>query len=401
MTTKSVINSLLILLFPSLLLAQYPTRSNIHIGLVYPLSTNGTHAADYTNLCSFHAIAGVSKSELSFCATGFASIVKDTANGFIGSGFANIIGKDVMGGAFAGFINYTGNNVYGFAGAGVINVASGVEGVALAGFANIIANDVNGLQGAGFINVAKKSNTQLAGFINVAGEVPVAQAAGFINVSKKAGAQVAGFANVAEEVSGAQIAGFINIAKKVKGAQIAGFINIADSSEYPIGLINIVKNGEQAIGVSVNETGTTIAAFRSGGRILYGIIGLGANPTYNSAYAMQAGLGAHLPLSRAFRINFEASTTWLYDFMGNSDLRSGIRAMPSIRFGAWELFAGPSFNFTTSKDIQGIGKTGYSVWSEKTRCRTHDLSLGIEAGIQLHLNTSKPVNSPKKNIANE
>jgi hypothetical protein len=35
--------------------------------------------------------------------------------------------------------------------------------------------------------------------------------------------------------------------------QLSGFINIADSCDYPIGLVNIIKNGDAAIGASIDE----------------------------------------------------------------------------------------------------------------------------------------------------
>ncbi len=365
-------------------------KSNVHIGFVYPLSTNGSKAAQYTNMASLHAIAGVSKNELAFCASGFASIVKDTATGLIASGFANVIGKDANGAQCAGFLNYTGGHAKGFAAAGFINVAKSGEGAQCAGFANITLGDIDGVQASGFINTSERcSMTQASGFINIATDVEGAQVAGFVNAAHKVNTQVAGFINVADTVEGAQIGGFINIARKVSGVQIAGFMNIADSSDYPIGLINLVRTGELAMGVTVDETGTTIAAFRSGGRKLYGIVGLGINPTYNSAYALQAGLGAHFPLSRTFRFNVEGTSTWLYDLMGNSDLRAGIQVLPAARFGPVELFAGPSFNYTGSADMQGIGKTGYSVWTEKGYYWTHDLSVGGTAGIQFHLDRMK------------
>jgi hypothetical protein len=119
--------------------------------------------------------------------------------------------------------------------------------------------------------------------------------------------------------------------------------------------------------------------------VLYGIIGIGYNSSYSLAQALQAGFGAHVTISRNFRLNTEISSTWIYDFMGNSDLRSGIRCLPALRLGSIELFAGPSFNYTTSADIQGIGKTGYSLWSDHNSNRSHDFSLGIEGGAQFHL----------------
>lgn len=360
MTTKIITLGLTLLNFGYQTFGQSTLKSNVHIGFVYPLSTNGIHAPEYTNAASFHTLAGVSRMETAFCASGFAGIVKDSVTGFIGSGFASIVGKYTHGTQLAGFLNYTGNGIKGFAGAGFINVAGSLEGAAVAGFGNIVTHDVKGAQVAGFINESQNVNTQVAGFVNIANDVECAQ-----------------------------VAGFVNMAKKVKGAQVAGLINIADSSDCPIGIVNIIRSGEKAVGVAVDETGTTLATFRSGGRCTYGIIGVGFNPSFDAAYALQAGLGGHIPVTRNFRINVEGSTTWLYDFGRHSDLRAGLCAMPAIRFGVVEVFAGLSFNYMTSKDAQGIGKTGYSVWNERTHCREHDLSIGVEGGVQFHLGSKR------------
>jgi hypothetical protein len=367
-----------------------PLRSNAHIGFTYPLSTNGVAAPEYTNVFSVHALAGVSRAEEAFCAAGVASVVKDSVRGVIASGVANIIGGDAKGLQAAGMVNYTGHHVKGFQTAGFLNVAGSVTGMQSAGFANVAMKSVEGLQASGFINAADTATVQAGGFINVAHTCNT-QAAGFINIAEHAqGAQVAGFINIAENVDGAQVAGFINIAHKVKGPQISGFINIADSSDCPIGLINIIRNGEVAIGAMMNETGTTLFTFRSGGKKLYGIIGAGGNISKDyRAYAMQAGLGMHIPVTRVFRFNAELTVTTLSDMWWNTDIRSGIKIMPSVRMGSVEIFAGPSFNYTGTNDIQGVGRVGYSVWNYDSRFYTHDLSIGAEAGIQFHLDSRK------------
>jgi hypothetical protein len=114
------------------------------------------------------------------------------------------------------------------------------------------------------------------------------------------GAQLAGFINLAENVN-TQVAGFINVAGKVKGVQVASFINIADSSDFPIGLVNIVKNGYKGIGVTADESGTVLGAFRSGGRVLYGIVGTGYNfKSDKEFYVMEAGMGARLQWSKKY-----------------------------------------------------------------------------------------------------
>src|SRR3546814_10372838 len=107
--------------------------------------------------------------------------------------------------------------------------------------------------------------------------------------------QLAGRMNRARGETGTQIAGLFNEAGHVKGVQLGALVNMADSSDYPIGLVNLVKNGSKSLTAGVDESGLTQLTFRSGGRVLYGLIGVGyylnGNPM---TYDLDAGLGVHL-----------------------------------------------------------------------------------------------------------
>lgn len=356
-------------------------HSNVHIGFAYPLSTNGVKAFDYTNRFSIHAIAGVSRAEEAFCASGVANLVKDSVHGFIAAGVANVVGGNADGCQAAGFVNVAGGHSRGAQLGGFINLAESMDGAQVAGFANIAAKAVNGGQVAGFINMADTAHVQVGGFINIADH---------------AKAQIAGFVNVADSVDGTQVAGFINVARRVKGAQIAGFINIADSSDCPIGIINIIGNGEQALGVTVNEVGTTLLAFRSGGRKTYGIIGAGVNLVGGyRAWAQQAGLGMHIPVSKNFRFNTELTVTSLSDMRYNTDIRSEFSFMPALRVGNVEIFGGPSISYTGTNDIQGVGRVGYTLWDYQSWGYGHNISVSGVVGIQYHFNTKRILNSVK------
>ncbi len=161
--------------------------------------------------------------------------------------------------------------------AGVLNQIKGeAQGAQIAGFANVTGS-ADGAQVAGFANISKDAEACSWRGSATVPVIPMHRLQGFANVAKSSeAAQVAGFINVAKEAN-TQVAGFINIAKKVSGVQISGLINIAEESNYPIGLINIIKKGEKQIGVSVDETGNTLINFRSGGKVLYGIVGAGIN----------------------------------------------------------------------------------------------------------------------------
>jgi hypothetical protein len=315
----------------------------IHVGLVYPISSNGLKAAEYTNRFSLHAIAGLSNNETSAAITGFANIVKQDANGAIISGAVNLIG----------------------------NSASGAQ---IAGFSNIIKNEAKG--------------TQVAGFLNLAGSSQSVQVAGFSNIVKDdaKGIQVSGFLNKGKNVSN-QVAGFMNIAKNVKGVQLAGLINIADSSSYPIALLNFVKNGEKSVSISLDETLTSMATFRSGGRVLYGILGIGYNfnDDGKSLFAVESGLGAQFGLSKSLRLSTEIVSQQLSDFKRGHYSKHNIRLLPAVKFGRMEIFAGPTINYvnyTQKKDHSFIKKY---MWSKNGSKDFQGIYVGVVGGLKMIL----------------
>jgi hypothetical protein len=353
-------------------IAQLPGK--IHVGLVYPLSSNGTHASLDTNNLSIHLLIGVSAAE----------------RGPSFAGFSNLILKDAIGSQFAGFSNHIFGKTVGAQFAGFANTYGGGKGAAFAGFTNVAHGDVNGAQFAGFANVSKNvKGAQFAGFVNYANSINGPQVAGFANISNGnvSESQIAGFINKAADVNGTQLAGFVNIAKKVKGAQIAGFINVADSSDYPLGIINIIKNGEKSIGISTDETQTTMLSFRSGGKIVYGIIGIGYNfKNEDEVYAAELGLGAHLFSSPIFSLNTELVATTLEDFKEADYFKSSFRVMPNFKlFKTLGIFGGPSLNFVTTNSAEGkklYAKTFHS-WNNKWGRDYNAFYFGYTAGIHI------------------
>ncbi|MCE7043200.1 hypothetical protein [Dyadobacter sp. CY312] len=323
--------------------AQSDSIRPFHIGLVYPISSNGLKAADYTNRFSLHAIAGLSKSETSVAISGAANIVKQDANGAIISGAVNLIGNDARGAQIAGFANIIKNEAKGAQVAGFANITGSAESVQIAGFSNIVKDDAKGLQVSGFLNKGK-------------------------NVSN-------------------QVAGFMNIAKNVKGVQLAGLINIADSSNYPIALLNFVKNGEKSVSLSLDETLTGMATFRSGGRVLYGILGIGYNMENDgkSLYAVESGLGAHFRISNGFRINTEIVSQQLSDFKKGHYSKHNIRLLPAFRVGRLELFAGPTINYVNYTQDKGYSFIKNYMWSKNGSKDFQGIYAGVVGGLKVIL----------------
>ncbi|WP_461789529.1 hypothetical protein [Pedobacter sp.] len=359
-------------------IAQDSRTFKTHVGLIYPLSTNGTSAALDTNDLSIHLIAGVSSVERGSAFAGFSNIVRNETRGALFAGFANHVGKQVSGGLFAGFLN-TSQSANGLQFSGFANLSKGnVTGAQLAGFLNTTSFDMEGLQVAGFANIVRNINgTQLAGFSNIAQNISASQFAGFINIAK--------------DVKGSQFAGFINVAKKVKGAQIAGFINVAESSDCPIGIINIIKNGEKSIATTIDETQTTMFTFRSGGKYLYGIVGVGYNwKNVDEVYAFEAGFGAHFYQSKHFRLNVELTQAALEDFKDGEYCKSTLRLLPAVKIAPWlEFFGGPSINFVSTNTAEGLALHPANdglvlhTWQNRSSDYRQSLHIGYHGGLQI------------------
>lgn len=271
-------------------------------GLIYPLSTNGTAAARYSNAVSIQGLAGVSGEITSAAVAGIANVIMRRAGGSEVAGIANVIHGPAAGVQVAGIANIVKGGVQGAEIAGLVNTASGLSGVQIAGLANTARKTASGLQIAGLVNRAGDTRGQLAGLLNKA--------------------------------------------ETVRGVQISGMINIADSSDYPIGFINLVKTGEKSLGVSTDEMGNALLWFRSGGRVLYGLIGLGYNPRPGRHYySLETGLGAHLVrFSPTFRLNAEAASLTMTDFRHGHAYRYSLTVLPELKIGRLDLFAGPSAN---------------------------------------------------------
>ena len=411
-------------------------KAVVHLSIWDPIGTNGKDAKNYTNIFSFNALYGLSQSEQAFTLSGLASVITENARGVQIAGLVNVIGENASGIQIAGWANVVGENAHGIQISGFANVAgesacgiqiasfanvageevrgiqvSGfanvagetVQGIQIAGFANVAGEDALGLQVSGFANVAGETaqGMQISGFTNVAGEDALGiQISGFANVAGEdaLGIQIAGFANVtgetlyglqiagignrAESVEGMQIAGIFNKAKKVKGVQL-GVVNIAESSDYPIGLVNLIKNGEKGVALTFDELQNLTATFRSGGRVLYGIAGLGYNfKSSKPLLVLEGGLGAHIPCTKKFKINAESIQTTL---IGSPGLvtRNSLRVLPAYKITPnFEVFAGPTWNDIYIKDANPHTAClfpKHTVWTSTSE--KHRLYFGYIGGL--------------------
>jgi hypothetical protein len=300
-------------------------HTGFQFSLIYPLSTNGIRAPKYSNWVSLNLLGGISRNERMLTIGGLTNIITRDAQGFQLAGLYNGVGHKGQGFMLGGLANSIGSHYDGFQLAGLTNIAGGMDGL------------------------------QFAGLMNIAGDI-----------------------------SGLQFAGLVNIAKKVKGVQFAGLVNIAKESDYPIGLVNIIRNGRKSISVSYNEIGSLIVSFRSGGRVTYGIIGYGFCPAgVMGAFTVEGGFGAHLSLSRRFRIDNELKIETLIGIGSANTFKAGYTLLPVFSLTRWfGVFVGPSINYMQTDDSYAAPLPRQALWQRRGQSKIQQLHVGYLAGVQ-------------------
>lgn len=286
--------------------------------------------------------------------------------------------------------------------AAIFNFVGGsTEGVQLAGVYNRVLNHAAGLQLAGLVNKTTRftGGLQLAILANMDQQAAGVQVAGLMNTAVgNKGIAIAGLSNIARDSSRIQLAGLINksgyssllqvsslinIAKKVRGIQV-GFINVADSSDYPLGIINMIKNGEKNISLSTDESFFTHADFRSGGKVLYGLIGFGYQPRAQKIqYALDVGMGAHVMNNKKFFLDTECAISFFADFSNKSFRTGSVRFLPGYKLNThWGLFAGPTINLSSADNDDALKTSGW-IWSRSsTNGHVSTTFAGITGGLR-------------------
>lgn len=249
---------------------------------------------------------------------------------------------------------------------------AGLQGVEMAGLFNINRRDVGFLQVSGIFNAVggRMNGIQMAGLYNKV-------------LDTTSGIQFAGIANSSEEVKGLQVAGLFNRAKKVKGVQLAGIFNVADSSDYPIALVNFIKNGRKSLSLAYDESQYVHIDFRSGGRVLYGLIGGAYNFNQTGKYAFDIGFGAHLLNQQFFTLDGELGYEALTNFRNDPDQISSLRLFASLKLSRRiQLFAGPTINLADYQVGDELKLHGWPVHKFTRGNSVNNIYAGITGGLQ-------------------
>lgn len=358
----------------------------INLGIWDKISTNGDNTKYYTNNISLNLVYGQSENISGFAFSGLYNRIESKAQGVVIAPFGYIPKMDGLSIAGMQHIEYMDGVQI-----GGINVVGDAKGIQIGG-ANWAENNVDGVQIGGFNSVNKAlMGVQL----------------GFRNSSVKAtGAQIGFLGNETDTLAGVQI-GAVNQARTMRGMQI-GIINISDGNKYPIGLVNIVKNGEMNIALTFDDMQNTVTSFRSGGQYLYGVVGFGYN--FNSPhthFVFEGGFGAHIQLNNRFRIDTEIIASTLTkirtsirfgeqseeekereeEIRRNYDnktlYRFVYRILPIYRFNnKFSIMAGPTLNYIQTSKMDNIALfPSHSLWKEYNSKTLKQLYIGWMAGV--------------------
>jgi hypothetical protein len=309
-----------------------------------PYAGTSSKYADHRRTLSFNFVAGYA-----FGLRGFE----------LGVG-ANIESAFMCGAQIAAGANVVLGDVHGVQLASV-NVALGkVDGVQ-ASVVNFAKQDIDGAQ-LGTVSIGGGSlvGAQL-GVVNLlAGSVEGNQS-GVVNVASGdvRGAQL-GVVNIAHGgVDGVQL-GTTNVATgEVRGTQV-GVFNYADVSDYPVGVVSVVRRGRTSVDGWVTESGIGMAGVRHGGRVIHNVYGVGYRAGSASGWSFALGIGARLELSQKAHIDFETIAYWVQrnaPFVEDAQIASAGASFGYALTPVFGLFAAPTFNVlvTPDKELAGVG----------------------------------------------
>jgi hypothetical protein len=98
-----------------------------------------------------------------------------------------------------------------------------------------------------------------------------------------------------------------------------------------------------------------VVSFRSGGKITYGIAGMGYNhKTKGNSLVLEGGMGVHIDLTSWFGINQEIKCETVGISSKEKDMtwKSGYFLLPTFRIAPhFDIFGGPGINYLHTRNI--------------------------------------------------
>ncbi|MFO7825215.1 MAG: hypothetical protein R6V72_14850 [Cyclobacterium sp.] len=351
-------------------LAGFFAESPVQMSLTPGLSTQGVFSSQMINNFSLNLLGGYTAG----------------VEGLEVAGLFNMNQRMVTGMQTAGLFNMVGGNVSGFQAAGIFNNVYGdLTGFQVAGLLNKIGSDLDGAQVSGLVNqVDGKARIQIAGWANLSRSTDKFQLAGLYNRTEgdAGNAQIAGVFNHSGGNVAYQLSGLINKADTVSGFQLAGLVNIAASSDYSLGLINIIGDGEQSISVGLDESSFAQLSLRSGGKKLYGLLGTGIRLHPITMFGLDLGFGWHAFRKKSYFMDIELVNRWSSDFGGMTNYSNSLRFLHGYQMGRLKYFAGPTLAFSVLDQAWSWPVSGWKIAEKHNSRSLFALHIGMIGGVQ-------------------
>ncbi|MEM9068176.1 MAG: hypothetical protein AAGE52_06700 [Myxococcota bacterium] len=230
-----------------------------------------------------------------------------------------------------------------------------VHGAEIAAAGNIAAGEVVGGQVAAGFNFSRGlQGVQLAAGANInVGDAQGAQVAAGLNIAtgRMDGVQLSSGANFARGGRGAQV-GLLNISRgEHRGLQL-GLVNISDSTDFALGLVNVLRNGRTHIEASATAEGFGFTMLKHGGEHWHYLYSVGGRPFGDDGndpvYSLGFGLGAHARLSQRVFLDIDGLAHYLSDGDHGDDgteVLAQLRAVLGIQiFQRFALIGGVTYN---------------------------------------------------------
>jgi hypothetical protein len=256
------------------------------------------------------------------------------------------------------------------------------------GLVGALTGGVKGLAASGAVNVdsGPVCGAELAGAVNVGGDVRGAQIAGAVNVANHlAGAQIAGAVNVsADESSGSQIATVNVSAGRLHGVQI-GVVNYASDVDFQLGLVNINAAGRFGLDVWANpETGLLLAGVKHGGPHYHWIYALGTRPADPARPWGAIGLGAHITPSKNVYVDLDLVGELQLAFNASraAELYQARVVVGYKLFPELAVFVGPTYNVLSASTTARTGSPAYATDVADTSTTAYRAWPGIALGVE-------------------
>lgn len=144
---------------------------------------------------------------------------------------------------------------------------------------------------------------------------------------------------------------------------------------------------EFTVALDYDNVGSTTASFRAGGRLFYGIAGLGYNwrAISDDAMVWKIGAGAHIGHGFLFNTDVELKATFYSTFKEIKTTQYTLSLLPGLKLtDQCEIYIGPDIGYMQTQHTgnEKLLKKGITLWDKESPTKLQHLYIGFTTGIR-------------------